>query len=86
MDNLKIIIFDLKRYPLYSFLHLSMSQLCRWSSDMQAKVEELEFLNKSIRAPDKTKDDSISMLADQILTLTERLKDLERKQQQFQYG
>jgi len=37
-----------------------------------------------MRERDKTKDDSISMLADQILTLTERLKELERKQQQQQ--
>jgi len=55
---------------------------------IQTKIEELELLNQSLRERDKTKDDSISKLADQILTLTERLKDLERKQQQpqFQYG
>ncbi len=36
---------------------------------------------------EKAKDDSIAMLADQLLTLTERLKKLERKQQsQFQFN
>jgi hypothetical protein len=51
-------------------------------------IEGLEFLNQSLRERDKTKDDCISMLADQILTLTERLKDIEKKQQQqhFEYG
>ena len=37
-----------------------------------------------MRERDKAKDDSISMLSDQILTLTERLKELERKQYQHQ--
>jgi hypothetical protein len=52
----------------------------RQGADIQAKIEELELLNQSLRERDKTKDDSISILADQIMTLTERLKDLERKQ------
>jgi hypothetical protein len=52
-------------------------------------VEELELLNQSLRERDKSKDDSISMLADQLVTLTERLKLLKQRQQQqqqqFQY-
>ena len=51
----------------------------------QTKVEELKHLNQSLREKNKTEDDSISMLADQIMTLTDRLKEFERKQQ-FQYG
>ena len=51
----------------------------------QTKIKELEFISQSLRERDKTKDDSISMLADQILTLTERLKELERKQYQQQF-
>jgi len=60
----------------------------RQGADIQTKIEELEILNQSLRERDKTKDDSISMLADQILTLTDRLKEIERKQQsnfQFNY-
>ena len=60
----------------------------RQGADIQSKIQELEFLNQSLRERDKTKDDSISMLSDQLIALTERLKELERKQQQqpYQYG
>jgi hypothetical protein len=52
----------------------------------QTKIKEIEFLNQSLRERDKSKDDSISLLADQIVNLTERLKEIEQKQhQQFQY-
>jgi len=61
---------------------LNVYELERQGADIQSKIEELEILNQSFRERDKTKDDSISILADQILTLTERLKELERKQQQ----
>ena len=83
-DSEKIEIFR-KIEPYLTFINVY--QLERQGADIQSKIEELEFLNQSLRERDKTKDDSISMLADQILTLTERLKDLERKQyqQQFQY-
>jgi hypothetical protein len=52
----------------------------RQGSDIQAKIEELEYLNQLLRERDKTKDNSISMLADQILTLKEKLKELGKKQ------
>jgi hypothetical protein len=52
--------------------------------DIQSKIEELEFLNQSPRERDKTKDDSICMLSDQLMALTERMKELEQKQQQQQ--
>jgi len=84
-ESEKIEIFR-KIEPYLTFLNVY--QLERQGADIQTKIEELEILNQSLRERDKTKDDSISMLADQILTLTERLKDLERKQQQqqFQYS
>ena len=63
-------------------IFLNVYQLERQGADIQAKIEELEFLNQSLRERDKSKDDSLSMLADQIVNLTERLKDLERKQQE----
>jgi len=64
---------------------LTVYQLERQGADIQSKIEELEYLNQSLRELDKTKDDSISMLSDQLIALTDRLKDLERKQQ-FQHG
>jgi len=80
-DSEKVDIFR-KIEPYLTFLNVY--ELERQGADIQTKIEELEYLNQSMRERDKTKDDSISMLADQILTLTERLKELERKQQQQQ--
>ena len=78
-ESEKIEIFR-KIEPYLTFLNVY--QLERQGADIQSKIEELEFLNQSLRERDKSKDDSISMLADQIVNLTERLKDLERKQQE----
>ena len=61
---------------------MNVHQLERQGADIQSKIEELEFLNQSLREWYKSKDDSISMLAYQIVNLTERLKELEQKQQQ----
>jgi hypothetical protein len=52
--------------------------------NIQTKIEELEYVNQSYIEREKAKDDSIAMLVDQIMTLTERLKELERKQYQEQ--
>ena len=81
----KIEIFR-KIEPYLTFLNVY--QLERQGADIQFKIEELEYLNQTFRERDKTKDDSISMLADQLVLVTERLKELERNQQhqQFQYG
>ena len=84
-ESEKVEIFR-KIEPYLTFLNVY--QLERQGADIQAKVEELELLNQSLRERDKSKDDSISMLADQIVTVTERLKLLEQRQQQqqqFQY-
>ena len=69
--------------PYLTFLNVY--QLERQGADIQSKIEELEFLNQSFRERDKSKDESLSLLADQIINLTERLKDLEQKQQQKQF-
>ena len=78
-ESEKIEIFR-KIEPYLTFLNVY--QLERQGADIQSKIEELEYLNQSLRERDKTKDDSISMLADQLIALTERLKEIERKQQQ----
>jgi len=49
-------------------------------ADIQSKVEELEELNQSLRQHDKMKDDAIAHLSDQLIAITSRLQELERKQ------
>lgn len=44
------------------------------------QVEELEELNQSIRQRDKVKDDAIAQLSDQLVAITGRLQELERRQ------
>jgi len=85
-ESEKIEIFR-KIEPYLTFLNVH--QLERQGADIQSKIEELEFLNQSLRERDKSKYDSISLLADQIVNLTERLKEIEQKQnhqqKQLQY-
>ena len=65
--------------PYLTFLNIH--QLERQGADIQSKVEELEDLNSSLRERDKVKDDAIAHLSDQLLALSTRLQELERKQQ-----
>jgi integrase len=65
--------------PYLTFLNVQ--QLERQGADIQTKVEELEEVNQSLRQHDKVKDDAISQLSDQLMALTTRLQELERKQQ-----
>jgi integrase len=65
--------------PYLTFLNIH--QLERQGADIQSKVEELEDINSSLRERDKVKDDAIAHLSDQLLALSTRLQELERKQQ-----
>lgn len=67
--------------PYLSFLNVH--QLERQGADIQSRVDELEELNQSIRERDKTKDDAIAQLSDQLVTLTVRLQEIERRQNGF---
>jgi integrase len=80
-ESEKIEIFR-KIEPYLTFLNVY--ELERQGADIQTKIEELELINQSYREREKSKDDSIAMLADQLMTLTERLKEVERKQYQQQ--
>jgi hypothetical protein len=53
----------------------------RQGADIMSKVNELEEVNQSLRERDKSKDDTIAMLSYQLLTISERLKKMERRQQ-----
>ena len=46
----------------------------------RSRVDELEELNESLRDRDRTKDDAIAQLSDQLMTLTVRLQEIERRQ------
>jgi hypothetical protein len=65
--------------PYLTFLNVH--QLERQGADIQSKVEELEDLNQSLRNRDKMKDDAIAQLSDQLMALTARMQEFERKQQ-----
>ncbi|MGC2427724.1 MAG: hypothetical protein WA421_11870 [Nitrososphaeraceae archaeon] len=65
--------------PYLTFLNVH--KLERQGADIQSKVEELEDVNSSLRERDKAKDDAIAHLSDQLLALSTRLREIERKQQ-----
>jgi integrase len=65
--------------PYLTFLNIH--QLERQGADIQSKVEELEELNQSLRNRDKMKDDAIAHLSDQLMAITTRLQEIERRQQ-----
>ena len=77
-DSEKAEIFR-KIEPYLTFLNVH--QLERQGADIQSKVEELEQLNQSMRDRDKMKDDAIAHLSDQLVSLSARLQELERRQQ-----
>jgi integrase len=64
--------------PYLTFLNVH--QLERQGADIQSKIEELGVLNQSFRERDKMKDDAIAHLSDQLMALTSRMQDLERRQ------
>jgi hypothetical protein len=59
---------------------LKIHQFERQGADIQSKVEEVEQLNQSMIDRDKMKDDAIAHLSDQLVAITERLQELERRQ------
>src|SRR5215831_1477485 len=77
-DSEKAEIFR-KIQPYLTFLNIP--QLARQGADIQTKVEELEELNQSLRNRDKVKDDAIAQLSDQLMALSTRLQEVERRQQ-----
>jgi len=64
--------------PYLTFL--DYEELDRKGADIQSKIDELEELNQSLSERDRTKDDAIAQLSDQLMTLTVRLQEIERRQ------
>ena len=77
-DSEKAELFH-KIEPYLTFLNVH--QLERQGADIQSKVEELEDLNQSLRNHDKMKVDAIAHLSDQLMVITTRLQEVERRQQ-----
>jgi hypothetical protein len=65
--------------PYLTFLNIHQLEI--QGVDIQSKVQELEDLNNSLRERDRVIDDAIAQLSDQLLALSTRLQELERKQQ-----
>jgi hypothetical protein len=80
-DSEKAEIFR-KVEPYLTFLNIV--QLERQVADIQSKVGELEELNQSSKNRDKMKDDAIAQLSDQLVALTTRMQEIERRQQPYQ--
>jgi hypothetical protein len=78
LDNSEKADIFCKVEPYLTFLNIP--KLERQGADIQTKVEELEELNQSLRSRDKIKDDAIAQLSDQLMALTARMQELERKQ------
>ena len=76
-DSEKAEIFY-KVEPYLTFLNIH--QLERQGADIQTKVDELEELNQSLRQRYKVKDDAIAQLSDQLVSLSARLQEIERRQ------
>jgi hypothetical protein len=68
-----------EKEPYLTFLNIH--QLERQGANIMSKISELEEVNQSLRERDRSKDYTTAMLSDQLLTITERLNELERKQQ-----
>jgi Phage integrase family len=75
-DSKKAEIFK-KIEPYLTFLNVP--QLKRQGADLQTKIEELQLINQSLRENDKIKEDALAHLSDQLLVLSERIQQLERK-------
>ena len=58
----------------------NIPQLQRQGADLQTKIEELQIINQSLRENDKVNEDALAHLSDQLLVLSERIQEIERKQ------
>jgi hypothetical protein len=76
-DSEKAEIFrNIKPYLTF----LNVHQLQRQGVDIETKMEEMEELNQSLSQRDKVKDDAIAQLSDQLVSLSVRLQEIERRQ------
>jgi hypothetical protein len=62
---------------------LNVHQLERHGANIESEVEELKDLNQTVRNRYKMKDDAIAQLSDQVMALTARMQEIERRQQAY---
>gem|GEM_PF-1672872 len=60
---------------------LNIPELARQGADIQSKVEGLKQLYRSMRDRDELKDNAIAQISDQLMALSTRLQEIERRQQ-----
>jgi hypothetical protein len=60
--------------------YTDITSLDRRYGDTQSRIQDLEDLNISLRQRDKMKDDAVGQLSDQLMALTLRLQEVEKKQ------
>ena len=58
-----------------TFLNVPQLEIERQDADLQNKIEELQLINQSLRENDKVKEDALVHRSDQLLVLTERIKE-----------
>jgi hypothetical protein len=78
-DNAYNIVKRSKKIEPY-LTFLNVPQLERQGAGLQTKIEELQIINQSLIENDKVKEDALSHLSDQLLVLSERIQQIERKQ------
>jgi hypothetical protein len=71
-------------FPITYYLYLYFLNLTGTNGTLDLVVEEPEELNQSLRNRDKMKDDAIAQLSDQLMAITARLQEIERRQQPYQ--
>jgi hypothetical protein len=70
------------RFSLNQYLLTSIVVIFAFNAVMiEVEVEEIEEVNQALRNRDKMKDDAIAQLSDQVMALTARMQEFERKQQ-----
>jgi hypothetical protein len=70
------------RFSLNQYLLTSIVVIFAFNAVMiEVEVEEIEEVNQPLRNRDKMKDDAIAQLSDQVMALTARMQEFERKQQ-----
>lgn len=77
------IVFLSPVVSLPSLTFLNITQLTRQGADLETKLEELQIINQSFKENDKVKQDALAHLSDQLLVVSERIQQLEKKQSHY---
>ena len=59
---------------------LKYTAINRQGADFVINIYELQIINQSLRENDKVKEDALANISDQLLVLSKRVQQLERRQ------